>query len=527
MRDLVVSPFFASLLAGSSCSRWHSIHPRRCPARTGSIRSERIPRSEYASFNYVFSVAHGLDTVTCDSAQSASQAGSCPAALPSSSFARSFKCVTFNVRSMNDIGKAKFVMERMTALAVDVAFIQESRLGAKFDFSVLDGFNIVSSPAVDGYGGLLILIKADKQLELLHYVEVSPRVLTATVAMGSLRLQLLCLHAPTAESSDADHELFAAKVKEALNIVKSDDLLFVGADLNARLGGLGDFGGLIGTQAVSECPLRASFRVSCLDLFRQHNLCAVNTVIAEPNDTTWRHPSGSEQQIDFVLAPQRLVRSGHLLSSRIGPWAYFDCGTSSDQRHIEATLLLESSSVPRSMRARAKRQARFCDDKHMAAFQAAAVQEIPCWNGVDDPARFITQSMENIAETVRSTAPKHGEVRNPWITALTWDKMFQLNKWRKLIVARKRGSVVLAERLYEQLGSPAIPISCSCLRGSSACTCATFDAINASIQNIISDLTKANRRLLRADRRNWFDARCSSAAEHEKQFRVFRPRELH
>eukprot|EP00971_Amphidinium_carterae_P019609 386254-Amphidinium_carterae.1 len=267
----------------------------------------------------------------------------------------SLKCVTINVRTMNDTGKAKFVLERLSALSADVAFIQETRLTDKFDFAALDGYHIAAAPATGGQGGLLIVIRQDKLFKFEGHKAVSPRVLLATLHVADLRVQLLCLHAPTAESPAEAHDAFAEHVSVAFACCEKNDIIVVGTDLNARLAGLDELFACVGTQAVSACPENACFRHSCLHLFDRYGLQAVNTVFSEPGDETWKHPLGTVQQIDYLLLPKKMVDNGKVLDCRTGEWAYFDCTTTSDHRHVQVTVMLESCTVRQRKNPRVKK----------------------------------------------------------------------------------------------------------------------------------------------------------------------------
>eukprot|EP00971_Amphidinium_carterae_P297295 5906184-Amphidinium_carterae.1 len=161
---------------------------------------------------------------------------------------------------MNDPGKVKFVFKQLNAIHADIVFIQETRLPDHFDYSILDSFHLTSAPAIRGQGGLLIAVKQAPFVTPIQHKVVSPRVLVATFEISGRRCKLVCMHAPTAETPQIDHDVFAQDVQTALSVDDNSELTFIGTDLNARLNGLQSTFSCVAESAVSECPRSADFR---------------------------------------------------------------------------------------------------------------------------------------------------------------------------------------------------------------------------------------------------------------------------
>eukprot|EP00971_Amphidinium_carterae_P170106 3370412-Amphidinium_carterae.1 len=434
--------------------------------------------------------------------------------LPDQDFSTALRLLTINTRSLNDLGKIKFVFNQLQKLNTDIAFIQETRLGEHFNMPVVDGFHVVTAPAQAGHGGLLIAVRKGDHISELHHKVISRRVLVATFKIASRRCRLVCLHAPIAEAPACDHEVFASNVAEALVLSTADEVLLVGSDMNARLKGLHEDYSCVGDQAISECSLRAEFRHSCLTALSAAKMKAANTVLASPSHTTWRHPSGSEHQLDFIWVPEAMISRGKMLSCSVGAWGQFDCGTTSDHRHVEVVVMLQAKRACRSTR-RMVRKAKFVNDAHIANYMATIRDELQPWDHQEPVADYIEKMNRTVTDTVLRTAPKRSPQRKPWLTPVAWDAMHSLNLWRRYCTALRRGDSLLACSLYVRLDSPKLEFS----DGSWLThldTRVTDQQYILTVAAKVKEVHTQVRKLLRSCRKDWLRAACTDIDEHRK-----------
>eukprot|EP00971_Amphidinium_carterae_P318313 6327195-Amphidinium_carterae.4 len=372
----------------------------------------------------------GKHTYALQAAYNSLFAGRAPACMPAQmvagdvtqhghDFSASLKLLTLNVRSMNDLGKVKFVFHRLQNLGADIAFLQETRLPLQFNIPTMDGFHIVTAPAQAGHGGLLIAVKKSDYVVAHHHRIVSSRVLVASFEIASRKCRLVCLHAPIAEAPICEHETFAVQVAEATENLAAGEILLIGADLNARLRGRHEDYSCVGEQAVSDCPHSAEFRSSCLEVLSSRRVKAANTVLASPSHTTWKHPSGSEHQLDYIFIPEGMIDRGKLLSTAVGAWGHFDCGTTSDHRHIETVIMFQSKRSSSALR-RTPKRVQFANDAHLQDYVSAAVRELKPWSAEEPVADYLEKMSSTITELVRRTAPQRAPQRKPWLTPEAW-----------------------------------------------------------------------------------------------------------
>eukprot|EP00971_Amphidinium_carterae_P194072 3850897-Amphidinium_carterae.1 len=207
---------------------------------------------------------------------------------------------------MNDTGKIKFSVDRAAQRKIDVLFIQETRLSGDVTAMTVDGYELITSPAAPttgSHGGLSVMVRVDPQISVVFHRCVSHRVLVVQLCIATKHCRLICAHAPIAEADEAEHAGFARHVEAALASTRPGEILLAGIDLNARLGDLMDEHECVGQHAASTCPLRAAHRQECLAAFSAAGLLAISTFVPHLQPLTWRHTSGTEQQIDFVFVP--------------------------------------------------------------------------------------------------------------------------------------------------------------------------------------------------------------------------------
>eukprot|EP00971_Amphidinium_carterae_P273514 5428114-Amphidinium_carterae.3 len=451
---------------------------------------EFIAHRQMIAINHVYSLL-------CNQPALVSGSPTPPPSPPSNhctgAFTCSLKLITINLRSMLDSGKVK--------------------LPADFDLPRLDGFHIATLPAAPTRGGLMIAVRENPEIAFVQEKRIGLRVLVLIITISGRRCRLLCLHAPTAETPLPEHRAFAVDVALAVSDLLPGETMMIGSDLNARLGGLCDIFSCVGTQPVSTCPQHAEFRHDCLHTLSSVGMIAANTVLSEPTHTTWKHPSGSEQQIDFIWVASEAVHRGELISCKVGPWSFFDCNTTSDHRHVEVVILFQAQGARRGTK-RACPHVKIVDEVHLANYQLEMVTALPAWNADTPPATYLQEAMRIATETVRSTAPARAPQRKSWISPEAWSQMSTLNLWRRFLTAVRRQDHLQMQNLHQRLGSPKIDMACVRQCASDLCVCTPRERMEAAAASTVKGLQATLKRSLRACRKRWFSDLCSTVDGH-------------
>eukprot|EP00971_Amphidinium_carterae_P080078 1584816-Amphidinium_carterae.1 len=213
-----------------------------------------------------------------------------------------------------------------------------------------------------------------------------------------------------------------------------------------------------------------------------------------------------------------MVDSGKVLDCRTGEWAYFDCTTTSDHRHVQVTVMLESCTVRQRKSPRVKK-AKFHNDLHLADYIASVSQAVPVWQEHEAPGCYLTRAMDKMAEIVIATAPKRGPPRKPWISQRSWDHMMLLNRWRRLQAAWKRGEEDVVRLLAIQL-QYTIVISCHCSLEPALCACNSSQAVMQRLAEKVLLLSRENKRNLKQDTVKRLPITCMNVAHDADGFIV-------
>eukprot|EP00971_Amphidinium_carterae_P188227 3736245-Amphidinium_carterae.2 len=321
--------------------------------------------------------------------------------------------------------------------------------------------------------GAKVKLRKDASLAL-KFVTINVRTLFDSGKMKFVGSQLHSIHADLvmmqetrlpAHVSDEDHSLFAQHLQQALSNLLPDEVCIVGCDLNARTASLDEYYSCIGPLACSTCPQLTSFRKECLQLLSVHNLVAINTFLENASIPTWRHPCGTEQQIDYVFVPHQYLQAGRVLAAAVGPWAFFDSVTTSDHRHVEVTLMITSHAKCAGKKQQ-HRRIRFVNDSHISDFSKALPAAIEHWNGSGSAAFYIQNSVQLAFEQI----------------------------------------TVLHKPCSNDLNGRTLVTNC-------AYNLTT--RYDTAIMEKISVLRKEVRSALRSERREWFDSACQDIRKHE------------
>eukprot|EP00971_Amphidinium_carterae_P201853 4005205-Amphidinium_carterae.2 len=425
----------------------------------------------------------------------------------SASVTLSLKLATINVRSMAEVGKIKFVADRATQRKIDILFIQETRLSGSFEAMTVDGFELVTSPAstaAGSHGGLAVMVRSDPQLAVVSHRHVSHRVLVVQLCVASKTCRLVCAHAPIAEADDHEHASFARDMTAALSHIRSGELVFVGVDLIMHV--------LVILPMISRALAAQLLAPAQIE----QSTVTINTYIPHPQPLTWRHTSGSEQQIDFVFVPDHLLTQQRVTAVQTGDWSWFDCATTTDHCHVEATVVL--TLTPHKRRKRSAAKSTFSSSEHLGSYTRTVSAVLPDWNHALDPRVYMQNAISTMEQVVKETAPKHAVTKKPWITASTWSLMYTINKWRRMVSAWHRRDYEYASLLLCELGPPSFGALLQIQKIDGSTPFAYLDLAAARIRILV----RTSRRALRYDKRQWFEAACEAVAtgagsEHLRQ----------
>eukprot|EP00971_Amphidinium_carterae_P027416 539769-Amphidinium_carterae.2 len=390
----------------------------------------------------------------------------------------------------------------MEELQADVCAIQETRLRLPEDFEVKD-LECVHSPAVKGNGGLLIMVRKHPRIKILSYKRICHRILVANLQIDGRRFKIVACHAPVRDAPESHHIDFQSQLAPQLQHIPPQDFLVVCADLNARMGQLGQEFIVVGPWT---SPIKGSSHVlRLLDACQKNE--SVNNAVA-----TWKKASAPSVvspprfQIDYIMGNRLLFEATQYCQPL--PWAQMDALHESDHRPVLLQAVLHGHD-PKSAKKGRPLLRRFVNEDHQAEFDKvfrATLKDIEKKEKFQIATVFEkVQLIQHVALTVVQNARPDAQlvVRNPWVSKQAMAALTRLNHLRRVIAALKQRRFRQAKRLLKVFDD----VNSDFLR-----SLTLEQAVNWLNEEVTLQL-KMTRTCLKACKRQWVDRQCQSVSD--------------
>ncbi|XP_063601940.1 craniofacial development protein 2-like [Penaeus indicus] len=229
------------------------------------------------------------------------------------------KITIWNARTMNKAGKLENIKEEINRLHINIMGISEMRWTGAGAISS-ENRKIIYSGGEQHERGVGIIADSKTSKALLGYWAVSDRILLARFKGSPMDISIIQTYAPTTKSSDEDIDRFYAQLDQAYSQCKSQDIIIVMGDSNAKVGNE-RVDNIVGPHGVGSRNERGEMLV---DWAQTNNMIIGNTWFKQPPRSlwTWLSPDDhTRNQIDYILVNKRFRNS--LLASKTLPGA--DC----------------------------------------------------------------------------------------------------------------------------------------------------------------------------------------------------------
>eukprot|EP00971_Amphidinium_carterae_P040372 792543-Amphidinium_carterae.1 len=276
---------------------------------------------------------------------------------------------------------------------------------------------------------------------------------------------------------------------------------------------------------------------------QSRKLAMLNTLAGDEINTTWRHPRAArggpcadllqgQAQLDYVVASPPLARG--LVGTRVLPWEFFAGVTQSDHRAVVATIQVGSVSRanrseqkrPRPIKSRAQRDS-FAKKIHETLGQElvtkgnqhilvpatshdgdiAAEQTEAAPMGESSPESRVGVIFQTLAKAAASVQSDKSEPKKPWMKPESLQLLLFVNELRKIAAATRQGRAGCEEQLYLLLVST----------GTSVPSELWSEVLEKGLLCVVNDLlrhaTRHVKRVLRKDKREWFDCEAERVAD--------------
>ena len=199
---------------------------------------------------------------------------------------------------------------------IDLVAIQEHRWSTTKDIDTYwtedKRWVMLYSTAIDGKGGLGILVNKRLSDKIIDYHKVSHRIIKATFN-GNPKMTFISAHAPHGGYPLDTRQSFYNCLTDTIQEVPLHNILIIGGDLNAQLGK--DLGNAsnhnYGNTFYYDVTKNFSNGMLLAELCNTTNMTPVQTLFQHPKSKLWTHrrPNGDLEQLDHILINRKWINS--------------------------------------------------------------------------------------------------------------------------------------------------------------------------------------------------------------------------
>ena len=147
----------------------------------------------------------------------------------------SIRIATWNVRSMFQDGKVENIIQERKRMGIKILGISEVRWTGAGKMPIQDG-TIVYSGGLKHERGVAILLDKSLTNLITGYWSISDRVIMVRLDTKPCKMSIIQVYAPTENSSEEDVDSFYEQLDLARKQCKSQDIIVIMGDLNAKIG---------------------------------------------------------------------------------------------------------------------------------------------------------------------------------------------------------------------------------------------------------------------------------------------------
>ena len=319
------------------------------------------------------------------------------------------KVGTWNVRTLYQAGKLDNVIQEMGRLYVNILGLCETRWTNSGSMQI-DDYKIIYSGGDKHEKGVRIILYKERSKSLMGYWAISDRVLLVKLKGHPFNISIIQAYAPTSASTEEDIEAFYETLEKAKEQCKSQDIIIMMGDFNARVGKQRE-GHIVGEHGLGIRNERGEPFVR----WCQANEQVIANTWFEQHPTklwTWKSPDNvTKNQIDFITINNRFRNS--VQQSKSYPGA--DCG--SDHNPVICKLKVRLKKLKMIKR---EKQLDYCqlqsnqDIKNIYAIEVKNRLSVLEQEGNNTTWEVFKEAL---VETAKETIPKKTkQSKNKWMT---------------------------------------------------------------------------------------------------------------
>ena len=209
---------------------------------------------------------------------------------------RDLRIATWNVRTMHSAGKLHNIEQEIRALSLDVLGVSEVRWTEAGEVS-RENYKFLYSGGDSHVHGVGMFLATSVSECLSGFWPISDRVMLVKLNAKPFNLSILQVYEPTTDHTDEEVEQFYDDIQMGIGQVKSDEVLVVMGDFNAKVGSTRE-DDIVGSYGLGTRNMRGT---RLIEFCKANNLVVSNTWFKHPARRlyTWKSPGDiCRNQID-------------------------------------------------------------------------------------------------------------------------------------------------------------------------------------------------------------------------------------
>ena len=210
---------------------------------------------------------------------------------------------TWNVRTLFQPGKLDNSIQEMKKMNLDIMGMAETRWTEEGKITK-ENHTMIYSGGSEHRNGVGILMKNNIAKSMVGFWAISERVIMVKLEAKPFNINIIQVYAPTQDHNEEEIETFYQQIQNAMKYAKSDEIICVMGDLNAKVGNE------IHTNVIGKYGLgkRNDRGERLIQFCQQNKLFVTNTWFQQPPRKlyTWKSPGDIiRNQIDYIIINER------------------------------------------------------------------------------------------------------------------------------------------------------------------------------------------------------------------------------
>ena len=210
---------------------------------------------------------------------------------------------TWNVRTMQRLGKIENVLEEMKLHELSILGLSETRWKGNGDY-MENGYRVIYAGGSKKQNGVAVILDKHQADKVIKISQVNDRLIMVKLSSTPVDIIVIQVYMPTSQHKDEEIEQMYEEIEEVMRQEKGSDFAAIMGDWNAVVGE-GQCGKEIGPFGLGKQNHRGQM---LKEFCERHKLMVSNTwfKMDKRKRYTWKQPGDKARfQLDYILVRQR------------------------------------------------------------------------------------------------------------------------------------------------------------------------------------------------------------------------------